>query len=448
LGVNVLGAFVAGGAPISNESMKQTRSTLKNAFDFTTGKRPWSIGAIISRYTDVQNVTPNPNGEIQFSNLQDYILSATAAAPTGTAFLTRGMGKVRYGSYQAAPFVEGEILQGKTFSVRGGVRGDYQTAGGILFSPRLSAVVNLHSFVVRGGTGMFVQGWSNAIFLRTLENNGNLFQQFLIPNVSLSGIGGTAIRETEVIAKIAPGLAPNRNWMSKVSVEHPFGNFVPGIEYTWTASSRLLGSERLTAPNGFIDWLKSDRDLRKQQVHFRAQYKVGGESFIADYEWVRSFDNTDGPFSFPQQQDNLLAEWARSSGVSPHNFTLVGNFKLPSAISLTLVETARSSAPYNITSGLDLTSNGLFNDRGGRPRNSGKGPSYNSLSIYAYRRIAFPRFLPEGKKNFHVNVGVQANNLLSNHNYLTFDSVSSSPLFGQPLAALPGRSLRLWFNFE
>jgi hypothetical protein len=299
---------------------------------------------------------------------------------------------------------------------------------------------------------MFVEDWPDDIFLRTMEDRGDVFQQFLIPNASLSSMaGGTgirAIRETEVIAKITPGLAPNRNWMSKVSVGHPFGNFVPGIEYTWTAGIHLLGSERLSARNGFVDWLQSNRDLRKHEVHFLAQYKIGSERFTAHYEWVRSFDNTDGPFSFPVYAGNLGTEWARSSGISPHNFSVVGTFQLPTAVSLTLVETVNSSAPYNITSGADVTGNGLFNDRGGRPRNSGNGTSYNSLSLYAYRRIGLPRFFLEAKKNFHVNVGVQADNLLGHPNYLSFGSVSSSPLFGQPLVALPERSLRLSFNFE
>ena len=96
-----------------------------------------------------------------------------------------------------------------------------------MFSPRLSGVVHLHDFVIRAGSGMFVEDWPDDIFLRTMEDRGDVFQQFLIPNASLSSMaGGTgirAIRETEVIAKITPGLAPNRNWMSKVSVGHPFG---------------------------------------------------------------------------------------------------------------------------------------------------------------------------------------------------------------------------------
>jgi len=45
-------------------------------------------------------------------------------------------------------------------------------------------------------------------------------------------------------------------------------------------------------------------------------------------------------------------------------------------------------------------------------------------------------------------LGVQLDNLLNNKNFLNFGSVAKSPQFGQPLGALPGRSLRVWFNFD
>lgn len=109
------------------------------------------------------------------------------------------------------------------------------------------------------------------------------------------------------------------------------------------------------------------------------------------YEWIRSKDDTDGPFSFPEKQDDLKAEWARSSGVAPHNVTLGGYFKLPASIFLTATDTWHGSAPFNITLAQDLANNGPFNNRGGAPRNSGNGPSFNSLSTYASKRAPLPK---------------------------------------------------------
>jgi hypothetical protein len=177
-------------------------------------------------------------------------------------------------------------------------------------------------------------------------------------------------------------------------------------------------------------------------------YEWKGQSLVAHYEWIHSDDNTDGPFSYPEFQDNLGAEWARSSGFSPNNFTLVGNFKLPRAISLTVVEAARGSLPFNVISGTDPIGNGLFNDRAGRNRNSGDGPGFHSLSLYAFRRIPLPKFLLRSGERVYIDAGARMDNLLNNKNYLVYGPVLGSPLFDKPLAALPGRSFRVWFSFD
>ena len=97
--------------------------------------------------------------------------------------------------------------------------------------------------------------------------------------------------------------------------------------------------------------------------------------------------------------------------------------------------------------GRDISGDGLFNDHGGLPCNSGDGPAYRSVSLYAYRHFALGRLLPNRDKPFGIDAGVQADDVLGNRNYLCYGAVVGSPLFGQPLAALPRRSVRLWFDF-
>ena len=167
---------------------------------------------------------------------------------------------------------------------------------------------------------------------------------------------------------------------------------------------------------------------------------------MVSYEWTRSFDNSDGPFSFPQNQMDLRPEWARSAGIAPHRISAAGYFKLPSAFFLTVTESWRGSAPFNITTGLDPANDGLYTDRGGRARNSGNGPGYQNLTAYLSRRIALPKI--EGRAAGYINIGIQGDNLLGNRNYLSIGSIVGSPTFGQPLAATPGRSLHVSVNFN
>ncbi len=228
----------------------------------------------------------------------------------------------------------------------------------------------------------------------------------------------------------------------------PFKNFIPGVEYTWTDETHLLGSQRLNSPSGFSDWLESNRAQQKHQIHVRALYKIRGQSFTANYEWIHSRDNTDGPFSFPARQDNIRGEWGASSGVAAHNLSFVANSRFGKALALTLVDSWHSPQPLNITSGLDPEGNGLYTDRGGLARNSGRGTRYNSMELFVHRKFAVPELFSRERQKTYLDCNVQVLNLLGNRAYSTLGAVIGSPLFGQPLAAAPGRSLRFSLGFS
>jgi hypothetical protein len=210
----------------------------------------------------------------------------------------------------------------------------------------------------------------------------------------------------------------------------------------------LLGSRRLAGDGGWLDFLESDRNAERQQVHTQVRYKIKMQQFLAYYDWVRAFNDTDGAFSFPANQNDIRAEWARSAGIAPHSLTFAAMLQLPGKISANITESWRGSAPYNITTGSDPTGDGLYTDRGGLPRNSGNGPGYNSLSLYASRRIVLPTLPTRPRKRLAVRVGLQGANLLGIRNYTGVGSVLGSPTFGMPLYALPGRSVRVWMNLD
>ncbi len=446
LGIAVLDSFVAGGPTIGDSRIRHTSWTWKNVVHSNSTGRSWSTGATISRFADSDFELPNIFGLMQFETLQDYD-DALAGAPTGTWYVARGNGQVKYTSTATAVFVQGELLRSRNAMVRGGLRADYQTRGGVFFSPRLFGAIQLRPFTLRGGVGLFVQNWPNATFLRTMKGDSLHLQRFLVKNVSFVDLNSEIQNTTPlIVSTISPDLTRSRNLMLRGSIESRFGHFVPAIEYTWTKGTHLLGSRRLTTQTGWMDLLESGYLLRKHQVHLRLSYQWKGQSITAHYEWIHSRNNTDGPFSFPERPDDIRAEWARTTGVAPHNFNLVARFKLPSAVWVSLVATSRSSVPFNVTSSEDLDENGLYNDRAGRARNTGIGPAYNSLSLFVHRRIQIPHLLVRSQENVYADVGLQVDNLLGNTNYLSFGSVIGSPLFGKPFGAFPGRSLRLSIN--
>jgi hypothetical protein len=450
VGVTVAGAFVDGGAPMTRSQSHRTSWTWKNVVQSSIKHHLFSGGFTVTRRGMADDDQPNAYGVIEFSSLQAYA-AAQAGSPTGTLFLTQGNGQTHYASIEVAPFVQGELLHNDILLLTVGVRADYQSRGSVLISPHLSLAARKGGFVFRAGAGRFVHAWPEIVFMHVIENSGLYLRSFIVDDVSLAQASGPILPSgglsgNSVLERLSPTLTQPRDWMVRASIEHPFGHFTPGLEYSLVNGQHLLGSERISEQISFLDILESNRTRRRQQLHVRLRFPWKAQTITAHYQWIRSRDNTSGPFSFPEYHGNLAAEWARSAGIAPQNFSLVDNFKLPGKLSLNLIASSRGSAPYNITTGLD-NGDRLYNDRGGRPRNSGNGPRYKSLDLSGYRRIPVP-ISAKPEKRVYVDLGVQMDNLLGNRNYISVGSVTSSPLFGSPLSAGSGRTLRFWLNLD
>lgn len=444
--VDVPGYLVAGGASIADLSAAENDWTWKTVVQSNAQERSWTGGVTVSGAVALDGEVPNLHGKLEFQGPSDY-LAALDGGSTGTLIREQGTGHARYATVLAAPFIQGEILRSNSAILTGGVRADYQADSGAMLSPRLAAAGIYHGFVLRSGGGVFVHPWPSAALAQALLDDGVHLRQFIVTGVGdpISAIAGDESR-LPVISRISPDFLRPRDIMFKESVERAWANLSAGVEYTWVNGTHLLGSRRVPSANGWTDLLESNRRRHRDATHVRLQYRRKGQTLIANYGWVRSYDDTDGPFSFPVFQDNLHAEWARSTGIPAHTASTVGNFTLPSKIYLTVLGSWHSFSPYTILTGRDLLGNALFNDRAGLPRNSGLGPAYRSVSMYAYRHFSLMERLGGRQTTLGFDAGMQADNLLGNRNYLELGSVVGSPLFGRPLAAMPGRSLRLWFN--
>lgn len=441
-GIVVPGAFIGGGSPVESQKARRARWTVKHAVTLAT-RRQWTAGTTVTRRTDARVVRPNPAGQIQFDSPEAYLESAVGGARTGTAIITRGQSDAAYASYVWASFIEGRLIDRSWLMWRGGVRADYQTRGGLLLSPRLSGAALLSRFVVRAGIGVFAEEWSNETFLRAMQAGGAGAQSFVARGVALADLTGdtsTAIALSPIGSRVATRLPPPRHHVSKVSLEYPAGSVVTGVEYRRASATRLLGSRRQRTPVGWTDLLEANRARNSQQVQASARYTRGPLQVVWHYQWMDSRDDTDGPFSFPARQDALLSEWARSTGISRHQTSIVGSVMVRQTL-VRFTHTWRAGGPTNLTSGLDAEANGLRTDRGGVPRNSAHGDPHASLDLYAYRRVGVPEFLAPVRRLPRLGAGCQIANLLGNRNYVILGGVVASPSFGQPLAAGPGRSV-------
>ena len=444
--ISVLGSLTRGGAFMRAIDSERQRWTVRQSLR-SSASQPWTVGLALSGMRFVDRQQPNPFGLIQFESIEGYGSDAPDAV-SGTLFVTRGNGTVALNTVTVAPFFEKVLVSGTAGELRGGIRADYQSRYGTLVSPRLSFAGRWRWFDISAGAGVFARSIPDIVLINAVTNDGRHLQQFMATGVTVqTAADALLMRQPEIRSRIAAGLDRPREYMERVLIHRSFGQFIPSLEYTWTQGRKLLGSERLADSIDWVDIVESNRAQSRHRLHLQLQHTWKTYRAAVHYEWVHARDNTDGPFSFPEQPGNLAAEWARSAGVPSHSVNAAGSFRLPGAISVNLTDTWHGSTPYNITSAVDRLGNGLRGSRQGRSRNSGNGPRFNSLSLYGSRHI--PIKVP-GRANplSRINVGVQADNLLGNRNYWSLGSIVGSATFGRPLGALPGRSVRVLLNVD
>jgi len=313
----------------------------------------------------------------------------------------------------------------------------------------LAGVLDWRGFLFRAGAGIFVYDVPSEVIVSVLEKDGMHLKEFRNFGVPLIPTGTSpSVTLPQVRVRVSPDVTRPADLLAAASVQRRLRHVSPAAEYTWTRGRHLLGSRRLPDGSGWSDVLESNRSAERHRLRTRLAFTWKAQTFTAQYEWLRSRDDVDGPFSFPEHQEDLRSEWAFSSAIPRHVFTLVGNLRFPGAVSVTLTDTWRGPAPYNITTGMDLAGNALYNDRGGRARNTGQGPPYQSLSLFAHRRIVLPNLLAGPPRTICLDLGVHLDNLLGHRNLLNVGPIAGSGTFGLPLAGLPGRSVRLSFSFN
>lgn len=188
-----------------------------------------------------------------------------------------------------------------------------------------------------------------------------------------------------------------------------------------------------------VDVISSGRSLQRHQTHLRASLRRHANAIVAHYQHAWSFDDSQAALALPARQADVSGEWARSSGVPRHAVDVTATLRLPRQIRMSLLAEARVGTPYMILTGRDVDRLAAFTDRGGLPRNAGTLPPYRRISVSASRLIRAPRVAW-----LVFDVGMRADNLTNRRNVTSIGYILDSPMFGVPLAAAPGRSIRVW----
>jgi hypothetical protein len=128
-------------------------------------------------------------------------------------------------------------------------------------------------------------------------------------------------------------------------------------------------------------------------------------------------------------------------------FNLIGNINPDYWLSLGVNATLYSGTPYNETTGNDYYHTGLGN---AGPADVGRNtlPAGGVASLDLLYSHDFILMKDTGDKAKILSAGVSAFNVLNHTNFTSYIGAVSSPLFGQPIAALAGRQIQFSVGFQ
>jgi hypothetical protein len=484
--IRVNDAFTGGGAQMRGGQRGFTFEFASD-LDYVRGAHSWRTGALIEGGSFTSDDISNYLGTFTFASLADYNASrpATFSRRTGDPNLT-------YSTLQAAVYVQDDWRIARSLLLSAGVR--YGVQGHVddpwNLSPRATfawSPLRNGSLTIRGSYGYFYE-WIA----------GDLYKQTLL-------VDGVRQRDINIVDPSYPipgeaGVTPptNRYLWSDDLVLPTAHRMNAGVERTLTKNSRLnvtysagwgrnlLRGQNLNYPVGGVRpnpelandvALAADASSRAQSVGVmfslvRMDWKR--TFFNVNYSWGTSETNTSGGFAIPANRDRLDAEWGPGPADIRHR--VGGSFSMQPVRNMTMGVNLRASSgmPFNLTTGRDDNSDGVFNDRPlGATRNSARGAAQVDLGgrlSYAWgfgkpRQAGGPGgttvMISSGgggglapgfgggaeDKRYRLEVYISGQNLLNRVNFTAYSFVMTSPFFGQPVAAAQPRKLQVGVRF-
>ncbi len=243
--------------------------------------------------------------------------------------------------------------------------------------------------VVRGGTGLFYDRFSESLGLDAVRFNGINQQQFIIVNPAFFPIvpniaALNAQQRPQTKHQVDRALRAPETLQSAIGVERQLPkNTTMAVTFTNSHTTHLFRSRNINAPlpgtisastplgvrpfgGGNIYNYESDGLLNQNQLITNLNSRFSKNlTIFAFYVFNHAKSNTDGAGTFPANQYNLSDEYGRSALDVRHRFVLGGSMgaKWLHGVRFNPFVIARSGSPFNITTGNDLNGDAVFTDR-------------------------------------------------------------------------------------
>ena len=484
--VRVLDTFTSGGAQQAG-GREATEVEWATNVDWARGRHAIRFGALVEGGWYRSDNRTNYLGTFTFTSRDDF-----AAGRPATYSQRLGDPLVDYSQWQAGLYIQDDWRAASNLTLSGGLRQEFQThlddrlnlapRGGFTWSPFKNGRTT-----VRGGGGIFYEWLESEIYEQTLRVDGTRQRDLVIMNPGYPDpfAGGAAQVLPASKYMLAGDLVMPKRIMATAGLSHRFtATLGANISYNRFRGENRFRGRNINAPvNGLrpdpalgnITQVESTARLEGQTVSVGMNFAIPARRLFvfANYAWMKQESDADGAFGLPANSYDPRADWGPVAGIPRHNLSAMFTSSVTKSLRLSLGGSLRSGTPYNITTGRDDNGDTVFNDRpAGVGRNSARAEHMWEVNGRVSYGFGFGKRAPTNEGpvgggvivTHRVNVGggpgssdiafggggaedkrirfevfASASNIFNAVNRIGYSGVMTSPFFGQPTAAMPGR---------
>jgi hypothetical protein len=455
--ISVPQAFSIGGSSVGINYTHTNQYELNNSTSFTFATHNFKFGGRLRGYAIDDRDMTNYNGTFTFTSLTSYqttlLLQQQGLSPAqiraagggASQFSIEGGTPVAsFNQFDLGFFAQDDWRLRPNFTLSLGLR--YETQNIISdrkdFAPRIGIAWGLGGgktrtpkTVLRIGSGIFYDRFSQNLTLNSLHVNGIAQQQYVVyqpdffPNVpSLATLGANQLQSA--IWRIDGKLRAPYVIQSAVGVDRQLPhNTTLSLTYAFSRGIHQLRARDINAPltGTFIQGVAGSGVRPFGSIGDIFQYEASGifnqQQFITNFNTRfstkfsvfgyftvgRARSNTDGPTTFPADQYNLSSEYSRAAFDSRFHTFVGGSWTAPLGLRFSPYISQSSGRPFDITTGKDVYGDTMFTARpafavAGRPSVTTPWGVFDPNPLPGETII--PRNFGEGPSSFTVNLRV------------------------------------------